>query len=221
MPVPCPTELRERAVWLTLEARKDPATRDDAITRTAKQLDLFPEMLRKWVRQAEINADDRPGTTTDDAARITELERENRELRRANQVLKLSAAFFATEFDRPSRSTIAPDTSNSTSSESNRSSTRGQTRPHKSLSRPTMQRRNDHLRTVTCATVTSVNRSSVFMRRTTASMGSGRSMPRPGTRANVWLSRGAQAHAVARIAWYLSGERPENHKANPGDRDPT
>lgn len=103
MPVPYPAEIRERAVRLALEARENPVTRDGAITRIAKQLDLLPETLRKWVRKAEIDEGIRPGTTTDDAARITDLEREVRELRRANQILKSSAAFFAAEFDRPSR----------------------------------------------------------------------------------------------------------------------
>lgn len=103
MPTPYPPEIRERAIRLALEARTDPATRDGAITRVAKQLDLLPETLRKWVRNAEIDEGIRPGTTTDDAARIAELERENRELKRANAILKSSAAFFAAEFDRPSR----------------------------------------------------------------------------------------------------------------------
>ena len=103
MPVPFPAEVRERAVRLVIEARKDPATRDGAITRIAKQLDLLPETLRKWVRKAEIDAGLRPGTTTEESSRIAELERENRELRRANQILKSVSAFFAAELDRPSR----------------------------------------------------------------------------------------------------------------------
>jgi transposase len=103
MPVPYPAEIRERAVRLVIEARQNPATRDGAITRIAKQLDLLPETVRKWVRRAEIDEGIRPGTTTDDAARITELEREVRELRRANQILKSASAFFAAELDRPSR----------------------------------------------------------------------------------------------------------------------
>jgi len=103
MPVPYPAELRERAVRLVIEARQNPATRDSAITRIAKQLDLLPETVRKWVRRAEIDEGIRPGTTSEDAARITELEREVRELRRANQILKSASAFFAAELDRPSR----------------------------------------------------------------------------------------------------------------------
>jgi transposase len=67
----------------------------------AEQLGLHPETLRGWVRQAEIDGGARPGTTTADAQRIAELEREVRELRRVNEILKTSAAFFAAaELDR-------------------------------------------------------------------------------------------------------------------------
>ena len=62
---------------------------------------INPETLRNWVIQAEIDDGVRPGTTTDEAARIAELERENRELRRANEILKTASAFFAqAELDR-------------------------------------------------------------------------------------------------------------------------
>ncbi len=69
------------------------------ITRIAGQLGVGVESLRGWVRQAEIDGGRRPGTSSDDAARIVELERENRELRRANDILKAAATFFATELD--------------------------------------------------------------------------------------------------------------------------
>ena len=83
------------------EARKDPASSRGAIKRVADQLGVHPEALRTWVRQAEIDGGVRPGTTTDDATRLAELEREVRELRRANEILKTSAAFFAAaELDR-------------------------------------------------------------------------------------------------------------------------
>ena len=98
-----PAELRERATRLANDARKDPATFRGAVPRIAKQLGVNPETLRGWVKQAEINEGLRPGITSDDAARIAQLECEVRELRRANQILKSSAAFFAAEFDRPSR----------------------------------------------------------------------------------------------------------------------
>jgi transposase len=71
------------------------------VSRIARQLDVGPETLRHWVRQAEIDRGHRPGTTTEDRARIVELERENRELRRANQILKEASVFFASELDRP------------------------------------------------------------------------------------------------------------------------
>src|SRR6476659_4819940 len=88
-------ELRQRATRMAMDARKDPATSKGAIKRIADQLGVHPEALRTWVRQAEIDGGVRPGTTTDDATRIAELEREVRELRRANEILKTSAAFFA------------------------------------------------------------------------------------------------------------------------------
>jgi transposase len=97
-------ELRQRATRMAMDARKDPATSKGAIKRIADQLGVHPEALRTWVRQAEIDGGVRPGTTTDDATRIAELEREVRELRRANEILKTSAAFFAAaELDRKTK----------------------------------------------------------------------------------------------------------------------
>jgi transposase len=96
-------ELRERATRMVLDARRDPKQRLGAISRIAKQLDINSETLGGWVRQAEIDGGHRPGTTTEDAARIIELEREVRELRRANSILKSASAFFAAELDRPCR----------------------------------------------------------------------------------------------------------------------
>jgi transposase len=97
-------ELRERATRLAVEARRDPVSAVGAIRRIADQLGIHPEALRTWVKQAETDAGARPGTTSSgDAERIAALERENRELRRANQILKSAASFFAAELDRPSR----------------------------------------------------------------------------------------------------------------------
>ena len=79
-------ELRERATRMALDLRKDPATRGGAIARVAQQLGMHPETLRGWVRQAEVDEGHRPGTTTDAAQRLAELERENRELKRANEM---------------------------------------------------------------------------------------------------------------------------------------
>ncbi|GAA2018286.1 transposase [Nocardiopsis rhodophaea] len=96
-----PDELRERATRMAVDARRDPATRPGAIARVADQLGVNRETLRNWVGQAEIDAGDRPGTTTDQAQRLAELEREVRELRRANAILRSASAFFAAELDRP------------------------------------------------------------------------------------------------------------------------
>jgi transposase len=75
-------ELRERATRMAVEARRDPASRAGAIKRVADQLGMHPETLRNWVRQAEVDAGVRSGTTTDDAERLAKMEREVRELKR-------------------------------------------------------------------------------------------------------------------------------------------
>ena len=98
-----PDELRERATRLAVEARQDLAGRAGAIRRIADQLDVHPEALRTWVKRAETDSGVRVGTTSQDAARIAALEREVKELRRANAILKSSATFFAAELDRPLR----------------------------------------------------------------------------------------------------------------------
>ena len=99
-----PPELRERAVRMVFEQAEQYGERFGAVTRVAKQLGVGSESLRKWVRQAEVDGGRRPGTTTEDKRRIAELERENRELRRANEILKSASAFFARELDpRPPR----------------------------------------------------------------------------------------------------------------------
>ncbi|ETA04904.1 MULTISPECIES: transposase [Gordonia] len=96
-------ELKDRATRMACEARRDPDSSRGAIKRIADQLGVHPEALRNWVRQAEIDGAVRPGTTSEDADRIAALERENRELRRANTILKQASAFFAAEIDRPQR----------------------------------------------------------------------------------------------------------------------
>ncbi|PRY64638.1 transposase [Glaciihabitans tibetensis] len=96
-----PDELKDRAVRLVLAARDEPGGRRGACARVAQQLGLSPDSLRKWVAQAEIDRGVRPGTTTDDATRLAELEREVRELRRANAILKSASAFFAAELAPP------------------------------------------------------------------------------------------------------------------------
>src|SRR4051794_16079500 len=117
-----PDELRERATRMAVEARQDPATRAGALSRIAKQLGINPETLRNWVTQAEIDGGVRPGTTTDDAQRLIELERENRELRRVNEILKTASAFFAqAELDRRLKRSSSSSTSTRAVSGSSRS----------------------------------------------------------------------------------------------------
>ncbi len=96
-------ELRERATRMAVEARKDPAARTGAVRRIADQLDVHPEALRTWVKRAETDEDAGTATANQDSARIAELEREVKELRRANAILKSASAFFAAELDRPLR----------------------------------------------------------------------------------------------------------------------
>ncbi len=91
---------------MVLEAKGRDGDDNTVVTRVAQQLGVGYESLRKWVRQAEIDQGRRAGTTTDEQRRIVELERENRELRRANEmpILKAASAFFARELDpRPPR----------------------------------------------------------------------------------------------------------------------
>jgi transposase len=97
-----PDELRERATRMVLDALEgDPGSRRGVFRRVGEQLGINDETLRGWVRRSQIDAGDRPGTTSKDAERIAELERENRELKRANHILKAASAFFAAELDRP------------------------------------------------------------------------------------------------------------------------
>ena len=103
MPTPrkYPDELRERAVRMVFEVRQQTGERIGAIARVADQLGINRESLRNWVRQAEVDDGQRPGVTTAEQRRIAELEREVRELRRANEILKAASAYFAAELDRP------------------------------------------------------------------------------------------------------------------------
>ena len=96
-----PDELRQRAVRMVFEVREQTGQRSGAIARVGDQLGVNRETLRNWVRQAEVDGGQRPGVTTTEQHRILELEREVRELRRANEILKAASAFFAAELDRP------------------------------------------------------------------------------------------------------------------------
>jgi transposase len=94
-----PTELRERAVRMVVDHRKEYASEWAAICSIAEKCDIKPESLRLWLRRTEIDTGQRAGVTSAQQERIRELERENRELRRANDILKAASAFFARELD--------------------------------------------------------------------------------------------------------------------------
>jgi transposase len=97
-------EVRERAVRLVFEHQEEYASQWAAITSIAEKVGCTPETLRGWVRRAERDAGRRPGLTTDERARLKELERENRELKRANEILRKASAYFAAaELDRRPR----------------------------------------------------------------------------------------------------------------------
>ena len=99
-----PAEFRERAVRLVLEHEHEYPSQWAAITSIAAKCDVTKETLRKWVRQAEVDAGRRGGLTSDERARVKELEREVRELRRANEILRKASAYFAqAELDRRPR----------------------------------------------------------------------------------------------------------------------
>ena len=103
MPAPrkYPPELRDRAVRLVLEARavEPELSLNAAVLRIGPRVGINNDTLRGWCKQAEIDAGRRSGTTTGDAARIKELEREVRELKRANDILLAASSFFARELD--------------------------------------------------------------------------------------------------------------------------
>jgi transposase len=94
-----PVELRERAVRLVLEHREEYPSEWAAILSISQKCGMGHETLRKWVRKAEVDDGSRPGVSSAEALRIKELEREVRELRRANEILKAASAFFARELD--------------------------------------------------------------------------------------------------------------------------
>ncbi len=94
-------ELRERAVRLVFDHASDYPSQWAAIRSVAEKIGCPVEVLRRWVRQAERDGGQRPGLTTDERTRLKHLERENIELKRANEILKKAAAFFAqAELDR-------------------------------------------------------------------------------------------------------------------------
>jgi len=96
-------ELRERAVRMVVEHSHEYPSEWAAITSVAGKLGMSAETLRKWVRRDQVDAGVRPGLRTDERERLRVLEKENRELRRANEILKAASVFFATELDGRTR----------------------------------------------------------------------------------------------------------------------
>lgn len=96
-------EEKAQAVRLVRQLRRELGTEHGTVVRVADQLGYGVETVRKWVKTADIDEGVKPGRSSEDAAKIKELEQENRELKRANAILKSASAFFAAELDRPSR----------------------------------------------------------------------------------------------------------------------
>jgi transposase len=96
-------EQRAKAVRMVAEAVPDYPSQWAAIESVADKIGASGETVRKWVRQAEVDGGKRPGLTSEEAAEIKRLRRENAELRRANEILKAAAAFFGAELDRPQK----------------------------------------------------------------------------------------------------------------------
>ena len=101
---PYSPEFRERAVRLAMEHRDEYQSEALALTAIAGKLGCSPDSLCVWMRQVQRDGGERPGQTTAEKLRIKELERENRVLRQANEILKKASAYFAmAELDRPFR----------------------------------------------------------------------------------------------------------------------
>ncbi len=94
-------EEKEQAVRMVRTLRAELGTSQGTVRRVAQQLGYGVESVRTWVRQSGVDRGETPGVSTADAARIKQLEQENRELRRANAILRSASAFFAAELDRP------------------------------------------------------------------------------------------------------------------------
>jgi transposase-like protein len=94
-------EVRERAVRMVLRSEHEHSSRWAAIKSVASKIGCTPETLRSWLDKSEVDSGEKPGTTSYQAERLKQLERENRELKQANEILRKAAAFFAqAELDR-------------------------------------------------------------------------------------------------------------------------
>lgn len=97
-------EEKAQAVRLVRQLRRELGTEHGTVQRVADQLGYGVETVRKWVKRADINEGVKPGRSSEDAARMRALEQENRELKRANEILRKASAYFAqAELDRPSK----------------------------------------------------------------------------------------------------------------------
>lgn len=101
MPRQYPPEFRQRAWRLIEESLPDHESEYEAIRQVSRKLGVRAEALRKWRRQSEVDSGVKPGVSTDQQAELRRLKREVAELRRANEILKSAAAFFAAQLDRP------------------------------------------------------------------------------------------------------------------------
>jgi transposase len=101
MPAPrkYPQELRDGAIRLVQEAREQELSLTAAVARIGQRTGVNADTLRGWCKRADVDAGRLPGTTTDDAKKIRELEQEVRELRRGNEILLAASSFFARELD--------------------------------------------------------------------------------------------------------------------------
>ena len=95
-----PPELKERATRMVLDLRREDPNDQGVITRVARQLGVGTESLRSWVKQAEIDDGVRGGLTTEEHKELLELRKENRDLKRSNDILQAAAIFFGAELDR-------------------------------------------------------------------------------------------------------------------------
>ncbi len=96
-------EEKAAAVWMVRSLRAETGSTTGTVRRVAEQLGYGVESVRSWVKQADIDEGAVPGVTSEESGRVRDLEQENRELRRANEILRRAASFFGAELDRQQR----------------------------------------------------------------------------------------------------------------------